>query len=207
MNQQIQVSALERPLGQSTASPRLEGNWLRAARLGWIILALVVTTLILANLYRNHIEEHFDAHVFTHVEELVAAVEAGPGGELQLVGQPTDPRFYHLNSGWYWEVRKAGKSLGKSASLGEFRLDLQELKMGESRDVQIVYGPQGEELRRHLDSTGDSEPLAERVAGGAEPELSSRGSSHQHVPHHQRTCPGSLQQPSPHRKREYRQRT
>lgn len=50
MNQQMQVSALERPLGQSTASPRLEGNWLRAARLGWIILALVALGILLTSL-------------------------------------------------------------------------------------------------------------------------------------------------------------
>jgi signal transduction histidine kinase len=116
----------------------------------WIIMALVITTLILGRLYRDHIEEHFDAHVFTHVEELVAAVETGPDGKLQMGGQPTDPRFYHLNSGWYWEVRKAGQVLGKSSSLGEKTLNLQELKMGESRDVQIIYGPEGEKLRAQI---------------------------------------------------------
>ena len=116
----------------------------------WIILVLVVTAFILGKLYRDHIEEHFDAHVLTHVEELVAAVETGPDGKLQLEGQPTDPRFYHLNSGWYWEVRMAGQSLGKSSSLGGNILNLQELKMGESREAQIIYGPEGEKLHAQI---------------------------------------------------------
>jgi len=116
----------------------------------WIVLALFVTTFILGSFYRDHIEDHFDAHVFTHVEELVAAVETGPDGKLQMGGQPTDPRFYHLNSGWYWEVRKSGQTLGKSSSLGQKILNLQEMKMGESRDVQIIYGPEGEKLRAQI---------------------------------------------------------
>lgn len=116
----------------------------------WIVLALLITTLTLGGLYRDHIEGHFDAHVLSHVEELMAAVETSSGGELQMVGQPMDPRFYQLNSGWYWEVRRAGEPLGKSASLGDTQLDLRQLKMGESRDVQMVYGPQGEELRAQI---------------------------------------------------------
>jgi len=46
----------------------------------WIVLALVATGLLLGRLYSQHIEEHYDAHVFTHVEELIAAVktERGP---------------------------------------------------------------------------------------------------------------------------------
>jgi len=116
----------------------------------WIVVALLVTSLILRHLYRDHIEEHFDAHVFNHVEELVAAVEAGPDGVLQMAGQPTDPHFFRLNSGWYWEVLKDGEPLGKSISLGQDTLDLQALEIGETRDVQSIRGPQGETLRAQV---------------------------------------------------------
>ena len=116
----------------------------------WIVLALLVTALILGRLYRDHIEEHFDAHVFTHVEELVAAVEAGPDGDLILSGRPTDPRFFSRNSGWYWELRRVDTPIGKSVSLGESSLNLKTLKMGESREVQSIYGPLGEKLRAQV---------------------------------------------------------
>lgn len=116
----------------------------------WIAVALVVTAVILGRLYRGHIEEHFDAHVFNHVEELVAAAEVGADGELRLAGRPTDPHFYRLNSGWYWEVSKHGKSLGKSESLGDSSLDVQALGVGETRGIQSIHGPLGQKLRAQV---------------------------------------------------------
>ena len=70
----------------------------------WITLALVVTVILLRMMYRDHIELHYDAHVFTHLEELVAATEVGTDGEFHLQRQPTDPNFHRPGSGWYWEV-------------------------------------------------------------------------------------------------------
>jgi len=116
----------------------------------WIILALLATAFLLGRLYRVHIEEHYDAHVFTHVEELVAAIETSPEGERRLHSQPTDPRFHLLNSGWYWEVLSAGELLGKSPSLGESQLDLTGLSMVENHDVQTVFGPNRQKLRAQV---------------------------------------------------------
>jgi len=116
----------------------------------WIILALLATAFLLGRLYRVHIEEHYDAHVFTHVEELVAAIETSPEGKRRLHSQPTDPRFHLLNSGWYWEVLSAGELLGKSPSLGENQLDLTGLSMVENHDVQTVFGPNRQKLRAQV---------------------------------------------------------
>ena len=116
----------------------------------WITMALLATALILANLYRHHIEEHYDAHVFTHLEELVAEVEIDPSGNLQMHEQPSDPRFYRLHSGWYWEVKKSSGSLLKSPSLGEETLDLSDLNFEENHAVQSVYGPGQQSLRAHV---------------------------------------------------------
>jgi len=116
----------------------------------WIALTLLITAFILNYLYQDHIEEHYDAHVFTHLEELIAAVETGPDGGLQMHGQPTDPRFHRPNSGWYWEVRKNGKLLERSASLEASVLDLSGLKINENHEVQTVFGPVGDLLRAHV---------------------------------------------------------
>ena len=78
----------------------------------WIILTLLATVLLITWLYQDHIEHHYDAHVFTHVEELIAAVSVGPDGQPQLVREPTDPRFYREGSGWYWQVQPFGKQDG-----------------------------------------------------------------------------------------------
>jgi len=116
----------------------------------WIVVALVATAMLLGRFYRIHIEEHYDAHVFTHVEELIASVEAGPGGKLQLSREPTDPRFHRPDSGWYWEVLSANTSLRKSTSLGDQNLDLSLLSLEESHGVQTVYGPGQQKLRAQV---------------------------------------------------------
>lgn len=116
----------------------------------WIALALLVTALLLRGLYREHIEQHFDSHVYTHVEELVAAVEIGPDGELRLFRQPTDPRFHRPDSGWYWQVQAADETLAKSASLGDALLDVSGLNFEENHDVQEMLGPNRQKLRAHV---------------------------------------------------------
>ena len=116
----------------------------------WIVITLVVTAAVLEHFYTRHIEEHYDEHVFTHVEELVAAVETRPDGEIRLTRQPTDSRFYREKSGWYWEVISGNHSLERSPSLGADRLDLSAASIGESHDVQIVYGPDRQKLRAQV---------------------------------------------------------
>lgn len=116
----------------------------------WITIALLATALFLGRLYRGHIEEHFDAHVFSHVEELVAAIETSPEDERILHRRPTDPRFHTLNSGWYWEVLMAGELLEKSPSLGESQLDLKGLSLIETHGVQTIYGPNQQQLRARV---------------------------------------------------------
>ena len=116
----------------------------------WIVLALIITALLLGRFYRLHIEEHYDSHVFTHVEELIAAVETGPDGELLLSREPTDPRFHRPDSGWYWVVLGDDRTLVKSSSLGEKNLDLSRLTLDENHGVQTVYGPERQKLRAQV---------------------------------------------------------
>ena len=39
----------------------------------WIIMALIGTGALLMGFYRDHIEQHYDAHVQMHMEEMVSA--------------------------------------------------------------------------------------------------------------------------------------
>jgi len=116
----------------------------------WIVLTLLATAFLLTWLYRDHIEQHYDAHVFTHVEELMAAVESGPDGNFTLYRQPTDPRFHRPNSGWYWQILAADRVLAKSDSLGENLLDVSSLNFEENHDMQEVIGPNGQTLRAQV---------------------------------------------------------
>ena len=116
----------------------------------WIILTLVVTGILLGRFYRVHTEGHYDAHVFTHVEELIASAETNSDGIVTLAREPTDPRFHRLDSGWYWEVFSGGQSLQRSSSLGNHYLDISGVVLVENHDVQILLGPGGHTLRAHV---------------------------------------------------------
>ncbi|MBT8052272.1 MAG: hypothetical protein HKN57_06515 [Xanthomonadales bacterium] len=116
----------------------------------WIVIALVFTGVLMGQFYREHTQGHYDDHVFTHVEELVAAVETLPNGKLVLSREPTDPRFHRINSGWYWEILSVDKSLYSSPSLGTNLLDLSNTEVTESHEVQILEGPGGHHLRAQV---------------------------------------------------------
>jgi signal transduction histidine kinase len=116
----------------------------------WIVLTLVVTALLITWLYRDHIEQHYDAHLFTHVEELIAAASIGSDGQLTLFREPTDPRFHRLNSGWYWQVMSGGRSLARSASLDSRVLDVSSLNFDENHDVQTLPDEGGGLLRARV---------------------------------------------------------
>jgi signal transduction histidine kinase len=116
----------------------------------WIAVALLVTGYLLHHLYREHIQEHYDAHVFMHVEELIAAVHTDAEGQVRLHREPSDPRFHRPNSGWYWEVLSGDQSLIKSSSLEGQQLDLAGVVPDETHGVHLVYGPRGEKLRAHV---------------------------------------------------------
>ena len=111
---------------------------------------MVFTAILMGRFYRQHTEGHFDDHVFTHVEELVAAVESEDDGSLSLAREPTDPRFHRPGSGWYWEILEGNTSLFRSQSLGEDRLDLSGTVPSESRDVQVITGPGDQKLRAQI---------------------------------------------------------
>lgn len=86
--------------------------------------SLLITTILLVVVFRVYIEKHFDALLFDHVEELVAASKTTPDGKLQLSWQPRDPRYHQPGSGWYWEIRQAGTVQAHSKSLGNKRLSI-----------------------------------------------------------------------------------
>jgi signal transduction histidine kinase len=115
--------------------------------IGWIAAALVVTGLLLTYFYQDHIEEHYDAHVFSHLKELVAASQIGPDGTFSLTSQPTDPRFHEPLSGWYWEIRQDGTTIARSGSLGELSLELRHVDVPDAQHVHVMTGPNKQKLR------------------------------------------------------------
>lgn len=107
----------------------------------WIVMALAGTAFVLLSFYRDHIENHYDAHVVMHMEEMVAAARLSDAGELELAYPPSDPRFHVAYSGWYWEIRHDGEVLASSPSLAGAQLPLSEITSAEHDRTHVVNGP------------------------------------------------------------------
>lgn len=116
----------------------------------WIIIALVFTATLLIRNHREHTAQHYDAHVQMHLEELIGASQFTDKGRFRLAFQPSDPRYRELYSGWYWEVKQAGKTLKRSPSLGENNLDLKGREPTNSVAIHEISGPQKAVLRVHV---------------------------------------------------------
>jgi len=128
----------------------------------WIVIALVVTAMILMSNHRELTTHHYDAHVRMHLEELTGASHFTKDGKFRLAFNPSDPRYRDLDSGWYWEVIQAGKTLKRSISLGENHLGLKSNEPTSEVVVHEISGSQGEALRVHvveITINPDLEPL------------------------------------------------
>lgn len=116
----------------------------------WIVLALAFTATILVINHRDHTEHHYDQHVHMHMEELTGAAGFSADGSFRLAFYPSDPRYQDLYSGWYWEVKQAGKTLARSPSLGDYSLLLGDVKPTSALTVHDIKGPQQQPLRAHV---------------------------------------------------------
>lgn len=83
----------------------------------WIALTLAGTAGLLIYLSEKYVERRFDAELFDHLEEIVAAAERQPGGSVLLSWVPSDVRFRRHGSGWYWQIARGGTVLARSHSL------------------------------------------------------------------------------------------
>jgi len=112
-----------------------------------VTLTLAVVAVLLTILFQRHIEEYFDAFMFDHMEENIAAARINDQGQLYLTWIPTDPRFMNPHSGWYWQIYEEDKLIAGSESLlndtVEFILPNEE----NYTQIQKVVGPGDERLR------------------------------------------------------------
>jgi signal transduction histidine kinase len=136
----------------------------------WVSLTLAVVAVLLTVMFQRHVEEHFDAFLFDHLEENVAAGRVDEEGQFFMSWMPTDFRFNQPLSGWYWQVNKGRTVIATSSSLdGEllaFKLPASE----KDRPVQKILGPKKERLRIAvvnvpLDDTGELYTFS--IAGSA----------------------------------------
>ena len=110
-----------------------------------VLAALVLSGVGLALLFERHVGRRVEAELGVYLDQIVAGLERGAGGELAVVTPPADPRFAQPLSGLYWQIR-ARDAVLRSRSLWDATLALP----SDSADAAVhrhrVAGPDGAEL-------------------------------------------------------------
>ena len=120
---------------------------LSATSILWVGGALLAVGLLLVMLFRDHIERRFDKQLRDHMEELVAASEILPDGQITLAWVPSDPRFNRPLSGWYWQILDKGLPVKQSKSLWTGTLEPHATKPKQGARTVRITGPADEILR------------------------------------------------------------
>lgn len=123
-----------------------------ASSVVWVAGSLLAAGFLLVFLFRDHIERRFDAQLYDHLEELVAASEISLRGTLELTWVPSDPRFNRPHSGWYWQIQRGNEVVAESASVWRSRLEIAEPNRDGSPAIQQFVDPRGEDVRALVQS-------------------------------------------------------
>lgn len=90
----------------------------------WILLALVMAGLLLAELFARHVEDRFTIELGHHLDQLAASLRIDATGKPELARLLPDPRFSLPLSGLYWQVAANGRVVLRSRSLWDQTLAL-----------------------------------------------------------------------------------
>ena len=120
----------------------------------WSAIILVITGIVLAQLFRTSIERNYDARLQTQLDGLLANIELSPDRQLKLMRPLPEPRFSLPFSGWYWQVLPpAGSKVKHVVSVSMLDQQLNP-SLGTSRktakpgeESYYLVGPENETLR------------------------------------------------------------
>jgi signal transduction histidine kinase len=120
----------------------------------WSMIILVITGIVLAQLFRASIERNYDARLQTQLDGLLATIELSTDNQLKLVRPLPEPRFSLPFSGWYWQVTPAPTSKVKPATSPSMLDQQLNPSLGTSRktaktgeESYYLVGPENETLR------------------------------------------------------------
>lgn len=80
---------------------------LLAGSLVWILGTLTLTGFVLADLFRRHAAERFEAELRIHLDQLTANLDFAIDGTPRLRAELSDPRLQKPYSGLYWQIDRA----------------------------------------------------------------------------------------------------
>jgi signal transduction histidine kinase len=134
----------------------------------WIAAALLAGGFALSALFRDYVEQSFDARLTVLLESLVAVGEIDAEGRPLLSRSVGEPRFEQPYSGWYWQIAEAGKPVLRSRSLWDQTLPVGAVPAATAAVPSELVGPDGQALRlveRDITLPGSTARLRFAVAG------------------------------------------
>lgn len=113
------------------------------------LAGLVAGGLLLSNVFRASVERQLDDRLIADMENLIAAAEPAPSGELLMMNAIADQRYDTAFSGWYWQVTPEGEAKNRlfSRSLWDKTLDTPGMAAGGGLARGYAQGPEQQELR------------------------------------------------------------
>jgi signal transduction histidine kinase len=139
----------------------------------WITFALAAAGVILADLFKEHVQRRLEAELATHLDQLTATLETAPDGQPRLAQELSDPRFRRPLSGLYWQVEAPNGAQLRSRSLWDQALTLPPDAIADGathrHDLQGPAEPRLVVVERSVVLPGGTVPL--RLAVGADARL------------------------------------
>jgi signal transduction histidine kinase len=111
----------------------------------WITIGLLLTGILVSKIVREYVIEGFHEEMEVHIEELAALTSVDDSGQPFLLRHLSDPRFIPKDSGFYWQVERAGQTTIRSPSLGGASLPTG-LAVSEKPKWEFTPGPKGQTL-------------------------------------------------------------
>lgn len=91
-----------------------------------IVVALAIAGVALILLFERHVARTLADDLDVHLKQLLAGMDVGADGKLELLRPPVDPRFAEPLSGLYWQIGDNRGDLLRSRSLWDTVLKLPE---------------------------------------------------------------------------------
>lgn len=130
--------------GQPGRAPASLSVRLVAAALIWLAVMLAIGGAVLAQAFRNTVEQEFSHRVDAMLKALIAATEIAPDGTVAVMRSLGDPRFEQVFSGWYWQATEPSGRHVRSRSLWDSVIA--PVAQGPGPQMRHVTGPNGEPL-------------------------------------------------------------
>jgi signal transduction histidine kinase len=113
----------------------------------FILVAVALSALGLAVLFKAHVEDWVDMELRADLDRIVAGLDLDADGKLAVVRPPDDPRFGRPFSGLYWEAKaEPGGPVLRSRSLWDFEIALAEQSVDDAVHHHLASGPAGQTL-------------------------------------------------------------